>query len=100
MNRFFYRFFRAAKLDVSLYQEIVEDAGALNQALIVVFIYSMAAANRTRSKSHHAGIGLCLRAWCIACAGFYAGYWPCCFADRFNLDDRGRNCRRQAGAQI
>ncbi len=41
------RLFRAAKLDVNLYQEIVADAGATNQALIVVFIYSMAAAYGT-----------------------------------------------------
>lgn len=47
MHRFLNRLFRAAKLDVSLYQEIVEDAGAMNQALIVVFIYSMAAAYGT-----------------------------------------------------
>lgn len=47
MNRFLNRFFRAAKLDVTLYQEIIEDKGTLNQALIVVFIYSMAAAYGT-----------------------------------------------------
>ena len=44
MNRFMNRFFRAAKLDASLYQEVAADTGTLNQALIVVFIYSMAAA--------------------------------------------------------
>ena len=58
MNRFFYRFFRAAKLDVSLYQEIAEDAGALNQALIVVFIYSMAAAYGTFSRSGVTGTNI------------------------------------------
>jgi hypothetical protein len=47
MNRFLNLFFRAAKLDVTLYQEIIEDKGTLNQALIVVFIYSMAAAYGT-----------------------------------------------------
>ncbi|MCP4630914.1 MAG: hypothetical protein GY850_46515 [bacterium] len=47
MNRFLNRFFRAAKLDVTLYQEIIADKGTLNQALIVVFIYSMAAAYGT-----------------------------------------------------
>jgi len=47
MNRFLNRFFRAAKLDASLYQEILADPGTLNQALIVVFIYSMAAAYGT-----------------------------------------------------
>jgi hypothetical protein len=44
MSRFLDRLFRAAKLDVSLYQEIVDDAKTFNQALIVVFIYSMASA--------------------------------------------------------
>ena len=33
MSRFLNRFLRAAKLDASLYQEIVEDGGAMNQAL-------------------------------------------------------------------
>ena len=47
MNRFMNRFFRAAKLDASLYQEVAADPGTLNQALIVVFIYSMAAAYGT-----------------------------------------------------
>jgi hypothetical protein len=47
MNRFLNRFLRAARLDVTLYQEIIEDQGALNQSLIVVFIYSMAAAYGT-----------------------------------------------------
>ena len=47
MNQFLNRFFRAAKLDVSLYQEIVADVKTLNQALIVVFIYSMASAYGT-----------------------------------------------------
>ncbi len=47
LNRFLNRFFRAAKLDASLYQEVAADPGTLNQALIVVFIYSMAAAYGT-----------------------------------------------------
>ena len=38
MSRFMNRFFRAAKLDVGLYKEIVEDGGAMNKAQIVVFI--------------------------------------------------------------
>ena len=47
MRRFLNRLLRAAKLDVNLFQEIIDDAGLLNQALIVVFIYSMAAAYGT-----------------------------------------------------
>ena len=58
MHRFLNRIFRAAKLDVTLYQEVVADAGALNQALIVVFIYSMAAAWGTFSGSGAAGTNI------------------------------------------
>ena len=58
MNRFLNRFFRAAKLDVSLYQEIVEDPGTLNQALIVVFIYSMAAAYGTFGRTGATGTNI------------------------------------------
>ena len=60
MNRFLNRLIRAAKLDVSLYQEIIEDAGTLNQALIVVLIYSMAAAYGSfgRAGATGANIGI------------------------------------------
>lgn len=58
MSRFLNRFFRAATLDASLYQEIVEDAGALNQALIVVFIFSMAAAYGTFGKAGVSGTNI------------------------------------------
>jgi len=58
MNRFLNRFFRAAKLDVSLYQEIVEDPRTLNQALIVVFIYSMAAAYGTFGRTGATGTNI------------------------------------------
>jgi len=58
MSRFLNRFLRAAKLDAGLYQEIVEDAGALNQALIVVFIYSMASAYGTFGKAGVTGINI------------------------------------------
>jgi len=51
MSRFLNRFFRAAKLDASLYQEIIEDGGAMNQALIVVLIYSMASAYGTFGRT-------------------------------------------------
>jgi hypothetical protein len=58
MNRFLNRLFRAAKLEVSLYEEVVADAGATNQALIVVFIYSMAAAYGTFGRTGVAGINI------------------------------------------
>jgi hypothetical protein len=44
MKIFLNRYFRALKLDVSLFQEIIEDPKTFNQALIVVFIYSMTSA--------------------------------------------------------
>jgi len=58
MNRFLNRFLRAAKLDVTLYQEVVEDPGTLNQALIVVFIYSMAAAYGTFGRTGATGVNI------------------------------------------
>ncbi len=58
MNRFPNRLFRAAKLDVNLYQEIVADAGAMNQALIVVFIYSMASAYGSFGRTGATGINI------------------------------------------
>lgn len=58
MSRFLNRFFRAATLDISLYQEIVNDGGAMNQALIVVFIYSMASAYGTFGRTGATGINI------------------------------------------
>jgi hypothetical protein len=58
MSLFLNRFFRAAKLDVSLYQEIVEDGGAMNQAFIVVLIYSMASAYGTFGRTGATGINI------------------------------------------
>lgn len=58
MNRFLERIFRAAKLEVSLYEEVVADAGATNQALIVVFIYSMAVAYGSFGRTGVAGINI------------------------------------------
>jgi hypothetical protein len=69
MSRFLNRFFRAAKLDICLYQEIVEDSGAMNQALIVVFIYSMASAygtfGRTGATGNNIGMITTLLGWYV-----------------------------------
>lgn len=43
MRLYFKRFFRAAKLDVSFYEEVVADPLLLNQAWITVLIYAMLA---------------------------------------------------------
>jgi hypothetical protein len=58
MSRFVNRFLRAAKLDVDLYREINEDARTMNQALIVVFIYSMASAYGTFGRTGVTGINI------------------------------------------
>lgn len=44
MRLYFNRFFRAARLDVSLYQEVVAEPVLLNQAWITVLLYAMLAA--------------------------------------------------------
>ena len=69
MRIFIDRFFRAAKLDVSLYQELLEDPKLFNQALIVVFIYSMAAAfgtfGRTGATGNNIGMITTLLGWYV-----------------------------------
>lgn len=55
MKIFLNRYFRAVKLDVSLFQEIIEDPKTFNQALIVVFIYSMTSAWGTFGRSGATG---------------------------------------------
>ena len=47
MKNFLNRCLRAAKLDAALFQELIDDPKMFNQALIVVFIYSMASAYGT-----------------------------------------------------
>jgi len=58
MNLFLERFFRAVRLDAGLYDEVVADAGTLNQALIVVFIYGMAAAFGSFGRTGTTGINI------------------------------------------
>ena len=58
MSRFLNRFVRAVKLDKSLYQEIVEDIGTMNQALIVVLIYSMASAYGAFGRTGMTGVNI------------------------------------------
>jgi hypothetical protein len=58
MRLFLNRLLRAARLDVSLYRELLENAGLFNQALIVVFIFSMAAAYGTFGRTGATGINI------------------------------------------
>jgi hypothetical protein len=69
MQRFLNRFWRAAKLDASLYEEIIDDPKTLNQALIVVLIYSMASAygafGRTGATGVNIGMITTLAGWYV-----------------------------------
>ena len=56
MSRFFIRAWRAAKLDVSLFDEVMADTKAMTQAIIVVFIYGGAVAYGTFGRTGVAGI--------------------------------------------
>lgn len=58
MNNFLERFFRAARLDANLYEEVAADAGTMNQALIVVFIYGMAVALGSFGRAGTTGINI------------------------------------------
>ena len=69
MKIFLNRFFRAVKLDVSLFQEIIEDPKTFNQALIVVLIYSMTSAwgtfGRTGAVGNNIGMLTTLLGWYV-----------------------------------
>lgn len=58
MKLFLERLFRAARLDANLYAEVAADAGAMNQALIVVFIYAMATAFGSFGRTGTTGINI------------------------------------------
>ena len=69
MKIFLNRFFRAIKLDVSLFQEIIEDPKTFSQALIVVLIYSMTSAwgtfGRTGAVGNNIGMITTLLGWYV-----------------------------------
>jgi len=56
MSAFFNRALRAAKLDASLFDEVMADAKAMTQAIIVVFIYGAAVAYGTFGRAGVVGI--------------------------------------------
>ena len=56
MKRFFDRMFRAAKLDATLYDEVVADPKAMFQSMMVVFLYSAASAYGSFGRAGVAGI--------------------------------------------
>ena len=69
MKIFLNRFFRAVKLDASLFQEIIEDPKTFSQALIVVLIYSMTSAwgtfGRTGAVGNNIGMITTLLGWYV-----------------------------------
>ena len=56
MNRFFIRAWRAAKLDASLYDEVMADTKAMTQAIFVVFLYGAAVAYGSFGRTGVTGI--------------------------------------------
>jgi hypothetical protein len=60
MSLFLDRAFRAAKLDASLYEEVVADTRAMTQAMIIVFLYGVAAAYGTFGRSGPVGINIAI----------------------------------------
>ena len=56
MKLFFIRAFRAAKLDATVFDEVMENAKLMTQAIIVVFIYGAAVAYGTFGRAGVAGI--------------------------------------------
>ena len=76
MERLWERMIRAAKLDVSLYEEVEADKDALKQATVVVVMSSLAAGV---GASSHGGIGGLIVGSISALAGWYAWsfltYW-------------------------
>lgn len=58
MSFFLDRFIRAAKLDTNLYEDVAADKGAMTQAMMVVFIYSLSAAFGSFGKTGMVGINI------------------------------------------
>lgn len=56
MSRFLNRLYRAALLDVDLYSEVVADTKAMFQAMMAVFLYSMASAYGNFGRAGVSGI--------------------------------------------
>ena len=83
MKIFLNRFFRAVKLDASLFQEIIEDPKTFIQALIVVLIYSMTSSwgtfGRTGAVGNNIGMITTLLGWYVWAFSTYmvgARMWP------------------------
>ena len=68
MREFFSRVIRAAKLDVSLYDEVIEDRSALTQALGVVVLSGLAAA---AVKTGAEGYDFLLKSAVLAVVGWF-----------------------------
>ena len=60
MNLFLNRLFRAAKLDASLYEEVITDTGTMFQAMMAVFVYSVASAYGGFGRGGVAGINFAM----------------------------------------
>jgi hypothetical protein len=56
MKLFFIRAFRAARLDATVFDEVIENSKLMTQAIIVVFIYGIAVSYGTFGRAGVAGI--------------------------------------------
>lgn len=77
MGRFFNRAYRAAKLDASLFDEVMADAKAMTQTIFVVFIYAAAVAYGSFAW---AGVAVINSAIFISLVGWYAWAFSVYFA--------------------
>jgi hypothetical protein len=78
MSPFFSRAFRAAKLDASVFEEVIADTKAMTQAIIAVFLYGAAVAYGIFGRAGVAGINsaifITLLGWYIwAFTVYFAG---------------------------
>jgi hypothetical protein len=93
MKLFFIRAFRAAKLDASLYDEVMENAKLMTQAIIVVFFYSAAVAYGTFGRAGVAGIN---GAILITLIGWYIWAFSTYIAGARLFPETGTTAERKA----
>jgi hypothetical protein len=77
MGRFFNRAIRAAKLDASLFEEVMADAKTMTQTIFVVFLYAAAVAYGSFAW---AGVAVINSAIVITLVGWYAWAFSIYFA--------------------
>jgi hypothetical protein len=93
MSRFFNRAFRAAKLDISLFDEVMADTKAMTQAIIVVFLYGAAVAYGIFGRAGVSGINSAIF---ITLLGWYIWAFSIYFAGVRLFPETGTTVDRKA----